>query len=132
MEHYVPSVVAFRKRPPIQADGHKFASSYFGWAFVEKRPVLSKGGLHLPLTEGGLHRFEPPQTSSGCKPATSRDARGGSLRGPQKVFAKLHGNWGNESAQGLRGELAGSAGADMRLANYVDVVPELCEVCRAS
>ena len=42
MGHYIASVVEFGRGPEV-------AASYFEWSFVEKRPDLSDGGLHLPL-----------------------------------------------------------------------------------
>ena len=39
--------------------GPTFPVWYSEWAFTDKRPDLSDGGLRLPGKEDGLYRFEP-------------------------------------------------------------------------
>ena len=54
MGHFIVSVAEFGRGPNL-------AASYFEWSFLEKRPDLSDGGLHLPLMESGPIRFGPPR-----------------------------------------------------------------------
>ena len=63
MGHYIFSAVAIGK-------GRDLAASYFEWSLVEKRPDLSDGGLHLPITEGGPFRFVPPKEFPACTAVT--------------------------------------------------------------
>ena len=63
MGHYIVSVVEFGRVPAV-------AASYFEWSFVEKRPDLSDGGLHLPLKDSGLIRFAPLREFSACAAVT--------------------------------------------------------------
>lgn len=65
-----------RKGPTLQA-------TYFGLAFAAKRPDLSNGRLHLPYSEGGIFRFEPPRTSSDCRAVTSGGRFGWAAFGSQ-------------------------------------------------
>ena len=65
-------------------------ASHFEWSFVDGRLDLANGGLHLPHSEDGLYRFEPPQTFSACKAVTSGDARGGRLADPNKIITRMH------------------------------------------
>ena len=63
MRHYSLSVAAAGKGPDL-------AASYVEWSLVEKRPDLSDGGLHLPITEGGPLRFVPPKEFRACTAVT--------------------------------------------------------------
>ena len=63
MGHYILSAVALGKWPDL-------AASYFEWSLVEKRPDLSDGGLHLPITEGGPLRFVTPKEFPACTAVT--------------------------------------------------------------
>ena len=83
MGHYVLSAVEFGQGPPRFDRGPNLAASHFVWSFLQRRPDLSDGGLHLPLTEGGLLRFVPPEEFSACTAATS--ARDGSISGPKEI-----------------------------------------------
>ena len=60
MGHYGLSVVSFDEGPPELVRGPKLMAQYFYWVFVNKRADMYTGGLHLPLSEGGLYRCEPP------------------------------------------------------------------------
>ena len=73
MGHYIVSVVEFGRGPEV-------AASYFVWSFVEERPDLSDGGLHLPLKESGLIRFAPPKKFSACAAVTLGDAQDDGIR----------------------------------------------------
>ena len=101
------------------------------WSFLEKRPDLSEGGLHLPLVESGLLRFVPPEEFSACTAGTLGDARGDSISDPEQIITKLHANWGHASANQLKRELVDSDGGMSHLANRADEVLENCDVCRA-
>ena len=63
MGHCILSVVALGRGPYL-------AASYFEWSLVGKRPDLSDGGLHLPITGGGPLRFVPPKEFPACTAVT--------------------------------------------------------------
>ena len=48
MGHYILSVVDFREDASGKVRGPVVSAPYFAWAFVNKRPILPNGGLHLP------------------------------------------------------------------------------------
>ena len=70
MGHYLLSVFALGNGPSCVDRGPKLAASYSEWAILDKRPDLSNGGLHLPFSEDGLRRLEPPRVFSACAAAT--------------------------------------------------------------
>ena len=111
--------------------GPKLMASYFEWAFIDKRPDLANGSLHLRLSDNGSYRFQLPQTFSACRAVTLSDARDGWQSAPEKIIAKLHVHWGHPSAQQLGRVWAHSDSGNMQLFNYVDEASERCEVCRA-
>ena len=86
--HHIVSVVEFGRGPAV-------AASYFAWLFVEKRPDLFGGWLHLPLEGSGLIRFAPPREFSACSAVTLGDAQDDSNTDPKKVIMELHANWGH-------------------------------------
>ncbi len=58
MGHSPVSAVEFGKDASRRARGSVSSASFFG--IIKKAPDLSNGGPHLPHTEDGLRRFEPP------------------------------------------------------------------------
>ena len=56
MGRYVLSAVEFGTWLPCSDRGPNLAASYSEWSFVEKRPDLSYGDLHLPPVESGILR----------------------------------------------------------------------------
>ena len=98
MGHYIVSAVEFGRGPDV-------AASYLEWSFVEKRPDLSGGGLHLPPKESGPIRLAPPREFPACTAVTLGDARNDSISDPKKIIMKLHANWGHASATGERSRL---------------------------
>ena len=95
---------------------------------MEKRPDLSDGGLHLPLVECGLIRFDPPHEFSSCTAATLGDAQDDGISGPEKIFMKSHANWGHSSATQLKRALVDSGGGMSHSVNHVDAALETCDV----
>ena len=79
--HHIVSVIEF-------GSGPNFAASFCEWSFLEKRPDLSDGGLHLPLVGSGLIRFVPPQDFSACMAVTLGNARGDGSSDPNKIITK--------------------------------------------
>ena len=77
MGHYFATVVEFARGPNV-------AASYFGWSFVEKRPDLSDGCLHLPRLGSGLIRFAHPRGFSACTAVTLGDAQDDNVSDPKK------------------------------------------------
>ena len=92
MGHYILSVVASDHRPSRVDWGPQLAASYSQWASAGRRPDLSNGGLHLPVTGGGLLRLAPPIVLSACTAVTLGAARDDSVSGPRKILMKLHVN----------------------------------------
>ena len=114
----VLSVVSIGEGPPRLVRGPKLMSAYSERASADKRPDSANGGLHLPLSSGGLYRSGLPQTFSACRAVTSSDARYGYPSGPKKIIVKLHVNREPASAQQLKRETADSDVENMHLFNY--------------
>ena len=129
--HYVLSVVVFGKGPPRVDRGPNSAASHLEWTLLEGLPDLSNGGPHVPCTDDGLLRFDPPKDFSACTDVTLGGACDGSTSDPRKASMKLRANWGHASAHQLKRALMDSEGDNSRLANYVDEVLEHCETFRA-
>ena len=129
--HYVFIVVSLGKGPPSLDRGPKLTASYFEWACAKKRPDLADGGLHIPLSQGGLYRREPPRIFPAGKAGTLGGARNGCLSDAKKIIMKLHVDWGHASAQQLKRAPVDTDGENMPLVNYVAEVLEHCEVRRA-
>ena len=110
MGHYILSAVEFGKGPPCSDRRPNLAASYFEWSFLDKRPDLSDGGLHLPLVESGLLCFVLPKDFSACAAVTLGDARDNSISDPKKIIMKLHVNWGHALAIQLKRVLVDSGG----------------------
>ena len=96
------------------------------------RPNLSHGGVHFPPSEGGLYRFESPQTFSACRAFTLGGARDGCLSDPKNITTKLHVNWGHAAATELKRLLVDSNRDDARRVNEAEDVLEHFKVRRAS
>ena len=69
--HCILSVVACGWGRSRSGTGPDFSASCFEWTFVNKRPNLPNGGLHVPFFEDGLRRLGNPQTLSACIALTS-------------------------------------------------------------
>ena len=131
MGHYALSVVASRKGPSRVGREPNLTPSYFEWTFSWKRPDLSTGGLHFPITSGGLLRSVPPTLFSACSAVTLGDACDGSVSDPRKIIAKLRVNRGHASACQPKTALVDSGGGNSRLVNFAGEVLEHCETRRA-
>ena len=88
--------------------GPNFSASFCEWAFVNGRPNLSDVGLHLPLTDDGVRRFEPRQTFSASGAVTLRGAMDGCPPDTNQVSMKLNVNWEHASARQLKPALVNS------------------------
>ena len=102
------------------------SASYFERAFVNKRPNLSKGGIHFPYTEDGLYPFNRPSPCPACKAVTLGDASDGCLWGPEEIVMKLRVNSRHASAQQLTRVLLDSDVGNLHLLTCVDEVLEQC------
>ena len=96
-----------------------------------KRRDVSNGGLHVPLTDDELNRFEPPHTSPACKAFTLGGVRDRCLSKPKKIIKKSYVKWVHASAQQIERVLVDSDGGNGRPVNYADEALEDGEVCRA-
>ena len=128
MGHYVLSAAAFGKGPPRAVRGPSLAASRFEWSFLGKRPGVSDGGVHLPIAEGRLLRFGPPNVFSASKTATLGDARDVSVSDPKKISMKLRVNRGHMSANQLKRALVDSESGSSHLANFADDVLVHCDI----
>ena len=111
--------------------GPVVSASFFEWAFINKRPNLYNGGLHLPYTMGGLYQFDPLRTFSDCEPVSLGDSPDCCLSDPEMVIMKLRANRGHAPAQQLKRVLVDSDGGNSHLLTCVDEVSEQCEGRRA-
>ena len=101
-------------------------------AFAKKRPDPSNGGLRLPSTEDGPRSFDHPHAFSACRGVTLVGAMYGRLSDPGNISVGLFVTWGHASAQQLKRVLTDSDEGSMHLVNYVDEVPQQCDLSRAS
>ena len=98
---------------------------------MDTRPDLSNRGLHLPRTEDGMCRSEPPLVFSACTALTLGDARDDSVSDTRGILLNSRVNWRLSSSRRLWRVLAGSEGGNPHLVNYVDDVLGRYEICRA-
>ena len=120
MRRYILTVADFGQDASRKVRGPAASARNSEWALISKRLVFPNGGLHLPHSEAGLHRFDPPRTFPACKAVTLGDVLDGWLSDPKKTAIKLHVKWGHAPAQQLRRLLAASDGDNFHSLTCVD------------
>ena len=130
MGHYILGAVDFGEDPSKRARDLVASASFS--EIIHQTSDLSRGGIHFPYTEHGPRDSQPPQRIWFRKAATLGDSRDRRLTNPKNIVMKSHVNWGDASAQQLKGVLMYSEGVSAHLLPRVDEAVGQCEVCRAS
>ena len=87
--------------------------------------------LHIPYPEDGLRQLDPPRSNSARRTVAPEDAAVPCFPGPEKLFLKLHVDWGPVSAEQLRSVIVERGGRTMGLMNFAYRVLRQREACRA-